>query len=499
MGNQYIRDFIQLIKRKSSSFSIGYRFYYWNYYSKITTLTAEEQMIDGRDNTHDHGGYTVRDMYVEAKYNSFSEEYKHYKHLDIEQCQSAIQKANIYLKSNTIKKMKARATSGHASRIYLHYGIAIGEPLNLQHLLALIFYTDFSDLCTAFSASFRALKPFESLKNIKRRNSAFHWMSKHLRELVELFGQCSKENNDENNENGPFYSGVSVELSVPEFAMRLNSPTSTTKEFAVSVKFGGGKGMVLTFDNKGIQFQYLRCINCEFISRYPEESERLFFGGFFRINLICLRLLAANKNMKQFVNCCAHLDAMLTVGWMFDIKKLNKKDVRLLGNLVKHAVSKKQSTIKFDEYIIESFDAYRHHKKEIILRLSYLRIADRTIRNTLMYPIKSRKTSERVSDGDFSNLFRTELLSLFPNAQSIVVRAEGNSMSMLNLLSLIRNSNLKKIVIKATKRKAKWMDVVWQAEKELLTKQYEESGFDILFKEEKIGRDVWQMFEIVKL
>merc|ERR1712129_17151 len=105
-------------------------------------------------------------------------------------------------------------------------------------------------------------------------------MGKHLRELVELFGQ-----NVRDGLKGPFYTGVSVRLCIPEFAMRLNSPTSTTKEFAVSVKFGGTKGMVLTFDNKGDQFMYLRGFNCEFISRYPEECERLFFGGFYRIKL----------------------------------------------------------------------------------------------------------------------------------------------------------------------------------------------------------------------
>jgi len=202
----------------------------------------------------------------------------------------------------------------------LHYDVAKGEPLSFQHLLALIFYTDFTDLCTAFSASFRALKPFETLENIKRRNSVFHFMSKHLRELVELFGGCSfghghvgtdpngplnKIEDHINIIRGPFYTGVSVRLCIPEFAMRLNSPTSTTKEFAVSVKFGGEDGMVLTFDNpRGGQFQYLRCFNCEIISRFPEESERLFFGGFRRIKLVCVRLLATNKTMKQFVDCC---------------------------------------------------------------------------------------------------------------------------------------------------------------------------------------------------
>merc|ERR1740123_1200768 len=86
--------------------------------------------------------------------------------------------------------MTARPTYSK-KKMYLHYDIAFGATLSLWHILSLIFYCDFTKLCTDFSSSFRAINPFETLRNIKKRNAMYYWMSRYLRELVELFGQCA--------------------------------------------------------------------------------------------------------------------------------------------------------------------------------------------------------------------------------------------------------------------------------------------------------------------
>merc|ERR1712176_975851 len=124
-------------------------------------------------------------------------------------------KAKEFMKSEEVKSMKARATDGD-EQMFLHYDIAIGAALSLWHILSLIFYCDFTKLCTDFSSSFRAIKPFETLRNIKKRNAMYYWMSRYLRELVELFGQCSYGEYDKkidkyvNKIIGPFFTGLSV-------------------------------------------------------------------------------------------------------------------------------------------------------------------------------------------------------------------------------------------------------------------------------------------------
>ena len=68
----------------------------------------------------------------------------------------------------------------------LKYGIDIDGSIQFGHLLALILYCDFTALSTAFSESFRHLEKYESLKSIKQRNALYYWMSRYLRELVEM-------------------------------------------------------------------------------------------------------------------------------------------------------------------------------------------------------------------------------------------------------------------------------------------------------------------------
>ena len=195
-----------------------------------------------------------------------------------------------------IKGMKARAPGYNyfdgQGGIPFHYEIGVGSVVTFDHLLSLLLYTDYTELSSNFSSSFRKTKTFESLKNIKKRNSAYFWMSKHLRELVEVYGQCSfgdhKRWDDDKQEHvfinkmtGCFYSGMSVAMNIPSFSMRLSSPTSTSMQLSVAIKFSGRDGMVITLNNPTIryddeagQYGWLRGFNCCWMSRYKEEDER---------------------------------------------------------------------------------------------------------------------------------------------------------------------------------------------------------------------------------
>ena len=107
-------------------------------------------------------------------------------------------------------------------------------------------------------------------------------MSKFLRETVEIYGMCSygeyKGLLEENiyQIHGPFFSGMNCKLNIPEFSLRACSPTSTSKQIEVAMKFSGDSGIVLTLDNpRGLdQYEYLRAFNCSWISRFKEEDER---------------------------------------------------------------------------------------------------------------------------------------------------------------------------------------------------------------------------------
>eukprot|EP01083_Nonionella_stella_P266313 901074_1 len=98
-------------------------------------------------------------------------------------------KVHKYIISKSVKTLSACTKAIFGNFVNLKYGIEHGSSILRRHLLALFFYTDFTDLCTDFSATFRQIKQFEPLSSIKRRNAVYWWMSKNLRECVELYGQ----------------------------------------------------------------------------------------------------------------------------------------------------------------------------------------------------------------------------------------------------------------------------------------------------------------------
>merc|ERR1711933_87400 len=122
--------------------------------------------------------------------------------------------------------------------------------------------------------------------------------------------------------------------------MRLNSPSSTSKTFEVALKFSGPEGVVFTFDNpRNVQYSYLRSFACSHISRFKEEDEYLFFGGFYRIKVVSVRLIKTKQNMQKFVAALFYFDAMLTGATLRKIKK-RKNDYLIIDNLIKMSLSK---------------------------------------------------------------------------------------------------------------------------------------------------------------
>ena len=93
----------------------------------------------GWDNKHDHGGYKVSELFVNAKYGSFKDEIANYENFDIAQYEEAKTKTNKFIKSEKVKKITAKYTDGWD--MFLHYGISFGALLLFGHILSLILYT----------------------------------------------------------------------------------------------------------------------------------------------------------------------------------------------------------------------------------------------------------------------------------------------------------------------------------------------------------------------
>merc|ERR1712228_803429 len=312
---------------------------------------------------------------------------------------------------------------------------------------------------------------------------------------------------------GPYFCGMNMRLNIPSFAMRLNSPSSTSKQISVAIKFSGPKGVVLTFDNPQYnhQYQYLRGWDCSWIGRFgKEEDERLFFGGFYRIKVVNLRLIETNENMKQFVSAIFYFDLLLTAAWLNGIKS-NKNDFFIIEALMNQSL-KKQTNVILPPFICDCFQAFTQNKKQIILNLDYLNeYGDKRINDLLFHSLDRRQYDKVIKrkDDEKNNLIRLELLSLFPNIKTLIIQSTDGehsfSFSLMALLNVISQCNVNQIIIESEEyvndeSSHNWIKSLWESDEQKLKKEYAGKGYEIEMKKEQKGPwDVEYRFEINKL
>eukprot|EP01084_Bolivina_argentea_P264884 448849_1 len=91
--------------------------------------------------------------------------------------EKVILKAMQYFSTTAVKEMKAKYAYGDQAA---HYGINERAGISIKHIQSVILYTDFTDLSTLFSSTFRPAYFGEALESIKKRNQCFYYLSKTL-------------------------------------------------------------------------------------------------------------------------------------------------------------------------------------------------------------------------------------------------------------------------------------------------------------------------------
>ena len=149
------------------------------------------------------------------------------------------------------------------------YGLVNGAKLSTNNVLSVILYCDYDELSFKFSQTFRPLNSTETYGAIQKRNLEFGNLTKYLQQTVNAFGTRVFSSKVQ-----IYYHGISF-LYVNKFIARFNGPTSTTTKLAVAYNFAAAQqGIILEL---GKYSGDIRCFNCSYFSKYPNEDERLYF------------------------------------------------------------------------------------------------------------------------------------------------------------------------------------------------------------------------------
>ena len=247
------------------AFSIGLKYDYWSKYE-------------------DKENKELNKMYVEKKYDNFQDEIYQYHHeMNIKTFKDEVMvKVNEYINSVVVKSTKCPVNwYDHDSEEY-PYGIPRNATISKNHLISIILYTDYTKLSSDFTSTFRSHGAFDSLQAAKKRNQKYWWWSKTLLEAVRAYGDAFNERKGDGwyygggKLRGPFYSGMSIIMNLPEFNIRLISPTSTSLHIEVAMKFSGEQGIIIELNNDKVG-KHTQALDVSWISRFAEEEERYSF------------------------------------------------------------------------------------------------------------------------------------------------------------------------------------------------------------------------------
>ena len=124
------------------SFSTGFIFYYWKYYGQLRPDHQPYKVEDAWGlNINDHGGYTKHQLYINKKYDHLKTEIMNNTicRLHLYEYKLSLYKAQAYMNEDIVRDMSAQDIDEK-----LHYGIKAYLAINMEQLLAVILYTDWT-------------------------------------------------------------------------------------------------------------------------------------------------------------------------------------------------------------------------------------------------------------------------------------------------------------------------------------------------------------------
>ena len=406
----------------SRGFSTGITWWYWPYFAP-----------NGDDDEKSNNTFTDSQMYIPSgKHLNFKEEILEYPTMTRMEYRCLEIKVKEYLDSSIrVREMKAKLFGW-----CLHYGISEGSPIGADHLRAICLYCDYTELSAKFSESFRRMDPDEELDAVKDRNTSFWWMSKYLREAVEIYGEDGS--NTAGNKyaiRGPFYCGVSFHALVPSFYISLKGPTSTTKALEVSMAFSGDEGITLKMNNNREPGKYTSLLDTRFISNYSYEAENLVFAASEPFELISIQITSTSQDFEPIIRPLQWFDFFLSPNWIQDIFRgrreqrewvnywWNERDVKVIIDLMDYAESNNPNNVRFPQYVLDIFDHWRFSKKRMVIAPWKFDQSEAQIPSDLLNIIFHSLSNNAISNdaNPRVNLLTQRILDIFPCLEFIEV------------------------------------------------------------------------------
>eukprot|EP01084_Bolivina_argentea_P303272 523565_1 len=231
------------------------------------------------------------------------------------------------------------------------------KHIEIQHLLSLMVYCNYTNFQYLFSKTYRENKGF--------RHKNFYWMGRNLKMCVHLFGT---------NQKSTFYHGIGKKLLFPKFlgynasnflghpSIDIYCPLSTSSSLAVATNFtNDNNGIIVHFENRtgGKYF------SLSWLSDFPGEHEYLFIQGTGSL-LIGNIIDVCNGFEYNLMLSALHKLHMITCGLCPNMKySVSVLIEAIIANQISKVVSCYQSFKSLTEYAEKMIISCLQKKKQI--------------------------------------------------------------------------------------------------------------------------------------
>eukprot|EP01084_Bolivina_argentea_P155517 271006_1 len=225
-------------------YQFGQKFYYWEYHRKA--------------------GWK---WFIAPRYSSLKQELVSLHLLTLEEWNMYYDEA-LHMSHTFISKSYVPSLEAYFGNYF--YGIRDGDVLTVQHIVAILLFSNDYKLQLRLNASYTKRMEDESDSSMKQRHSYYaHW-ARLLCETVEVF-----VNTQFYTRITQFYHNTNCRLYFNDIYASLYTPTSMTRSLQVSACYANPKGLLLQFENEPNN----KYFECNWISSWSAESEILFVGA----------------------------------------------------------------------------------------------------------------------------------------------------------------------------------------------------------------------------
>eukprot|EP01084_Bolivina_argentea_P208266 355159_1 len=307
-------------------YSFGFRFFYWDYYSKNNGSVDPVQGggLMGNDEVA-NAGYVLREFYVAPMFHHLKQELINNSICAISKLQWDIllQNAERHIKTEHFQTFVCDV--GLADPMD-YYQLAKYASITTNHLVAMMLYCNNTKLQQKFSETFRLLSAQETVASLVKRHSHYAQMGKLLRECVECFSH-NKWNLDHR-----LYHGISIQSQFSSMSAYIKGPVSTSISYAVAVHFCAKKGMILEFSlDQYFGHNGSQCFfECCYLSDFASEQEVFFIGGYSKFLFESIVIAPSGKNYELYVFALATISEIsvpnrLTFKKSFELTDIQKQ------------------------------------------------------------------------------------------------------------------------------------------------------------------------------